>query len=279
MPYKTILVHVDETGQSAQRVALACQLALANEAHLLGVATTGVSRYVLQTAALNVQDPLIGPHLAWLREQAETALAGFEASARQAGVASFEKRVIDDEAGVGLATAARYADLVLLGQVNAAHDLPGPAKNVTEFVLVHGGCPLLVLPYAGQFEHVGQQVLLAWDGSAGARRALAGALPLLQKAANVDVVVYNPEAGEGEHGEQPGADISLYLARHGVKTTVVQEATAGDVGEALLSLAANRGADLLVMGGYGHARMREILMGGATRSVLASMTLPVLLAH
>ncbi|MYM76298.1 universal stress protein, partial [Duganella sp. FT134W] len=107
------------------------------------------------------------------------------------------------------------------------------------------------------------------------------ALPLLRASARVTLAVYQRRRHNGAHGVQPGADIALYLARHGVKVEV-QQNTAGpneDVGNALLSLAADSGADLLVMGAYGHQRWRELVLGGVTRRVLQSMTLPVLMAH
>jgi nucleotide-binding universal stress UspA family protein len=122
-------------------------------------------------------------------------------------------------------------------------------------------------------------VLVAWDGSQEASRALDGALPFLRQAAEVKVVVFNAEDQVNMHGEQPGADIALYLARHGVKVDVLQETTEQDIGNALLSLAADTVADMLVMGCYAHSRFRELMLGGASSTVLTSMTLPVLMAH
>lgn len=111
-----------------------------------------------------------------------------------------------------------------------------------------------------------------------ASRAIAAALPLLGRAALVTLAVFNPRASYGAHGEPPGADLAGYLARHGVKLDVVVR-EADDAGEALLSLAAERAADLLVMGCYGHARWRELLLGGVTRLILHRMTLPVLMTR
>jgi nucleotide-binding universal stress UspA family protein len=112
-----------------------------------------------------------------------------------------------------------------------------------------------------------------------ATRAVTAALPLLKQAARVTVVVFNPQSRYGVHGQQPGADLALYLSRHGVRVEVSAQPTALDAGNALLSLAADTGADLLVMGGYGHARLREMLLGGVTATILRDMTLPVLMAH
>jgi nucleotide-binding universal stress UspA family protein len=121
--------------------------------------------------------------------------------------------------------------------------------------------------------------LLAWDGSLEAARAISAALPLLQQVPRVTLAVYNGEEKYGAHGAVPGADMATYLARHGLKVDLVERHEPGAVGEALLSLAADLQAGLLVMGCYGHSRLREIVLGGATRDVLRGMTLPVLMAH
>ena len=124
-------------------------------------------------------------------------------------------------------------------------------------------------------------MVIAWDGSLEASRAVSGAIPLLRQADLVQVAVFDPEIGPAAHGEEPGADIALYLARHGVKVDVERQRTGNeiDIGNAILSHVADFGADLLVMGGYGHARVREILMGGVSRTILRSMTIPVLMSH
>jgi nucleotide-binding universal stress UspA family protein len=140
--------------------------------------------------------------------------------------------------------------------------------------------PVLIVPYAGRFPHVGSNVLIAWDGSMEATRAVTNAIPLLKRAKNVSVVLFNPSSAPPDvHGEQPGADIALYLARHDIKIEVMQQHTEFDVGNALLSLAADMRADLLVMGGYGHTRFREVLLGGVTMTMLNTMTIPVLMSH
>lgn len=118
--------------------------------------------------------------------------------------------------------------------------------------------------------------MVAWNASSEAARAVAAALPLLKRAARVSIAVFNP--GD-EHGEQPGADVALYLARHGVVCEVVSSRVDMDPANALLSLLADQQADLLVMGGYGHARFRELILGGVTKTMLRCMTAPVLMMH
>jgi len=192
---------------------------------------------------------------------------------------SWEKRVVDDEPAGGISLEARYADLVVVSQTDNDEVLPGVMSDFPEYVVMNSGRPVLIVPYAGEFMHVGKKVLIAWDGSMEASRAITGAMPFLRHAQEVKVVVFNAERQVNVHGEQPGADIALHLARHGVKVDVLQETTEQDSGNALLSLAADTFADLLVMGCYAHSRFREILLGGASRTVLESMTLPVLMSH
>ena len=142
------------------------------------------------------------------------------------------------------------------------------------------GRPILVVPNVGNFADLGRRVVIGWNASREAARAVNDAMPLLTAAETVTVLTIDPREGPRAHGELPGADISLHLARHGVKAEIERTASADlPVGEVLLSRVADLGADLLVMGAYGHSRARELLLGGATRSLLRSMTLPVLMSH
>ena len=150
---------------------------------------------------------------------------------------------------------------------------------MTEAVLFESGRPVLAVPYIGPDEAKIRNVIVAWDGRREASRAANEALPLLSKAETVSVVVVGDSAPSARTGE-PGADLALHLTRHGVNVSVKRISDAGiDVTNALLSHAADSEADLIVMGGYGHSRLREFVLGGATRGILGSMTLPVLMAH
>lgn len=275
MSYKTIVVHADATQQPAPRIALAAQLALAYDAHLAGVATTGVSRYLYQEGGVDLARTLLAPYMDGLYATAGRALERFERIARAAGVASCEARLMDDEAGAALVLAARYADLVVLGQQDPAAPEAPVGGDLAAWVLLACARPLLVVPYAQQAFAPGRRILAGWNGSPQAMRALGAALPFLQRAERVTVASCETPA-------EPAADsagLGPYLSRHGVAADLVRHSTGLDAGEGLLSLAADLGADMLVMGGYGHARLRELLLGGATRTVMRSMTVPVLLAH
>jgi nucleotide-binding universal stress UspA family protein len=121
--------------------------------------------------------------------------------------------------------------------------------------------------------------LISWDASRESTRAVTDAIPLLKRADLVQVAIFNPSSKPDAHGEQPGADIALFLARHDIKVEVSVHKTSTDIGNAILSLSHDLDSDMLVMGGYGHSRFREMIMGGVTRTILESMTIPVLMSH
>ncbi|PHV07089.1 universal stress protein [Janthinobacterium sp. BJB412] len=279
MSYRTILVHVDPSKRTPERVALAAQLAMTEDAHLVGAAMTGLTQFIYQCGAVDPSAGFVAPDLSFLNECADLALAGFTAQVERLGVRSWEARRLDEDAEAGLALQARYADLVVLGQPGEGEDGPGIVATLPEYVLLNSMRPVLVLPRVGHFEHIDRHALLAWDGSLEATRALTAAIPLLRRAGLVTLALFHPSTHNSVHGEVPGADIALYLARHGVKVEVSERPAADDIGEAILSLAAELDADLIVMGGYGHARLREMVLGGATSTVLRAMTVPVLMAH
>jgi nucleotide-binding universal stress UspA family protein len=285
MPYPTILVHVDDDGRSVERIDLAAQLALRAGGHLIGAAPTGVSRFLFHSMPPDKDDPTLALHLDMLRAQARAALAAFSAQCDSLRVPTFETRVIDDEAGPGLSLAGRAADLLVLGQA-----APGARAGTAELAThVISGCgrPVLVVPAAGPVGVPGRRILVSWDGGREAARALQQALPLLKAADQVLLAVFEVAAAEHVVADALAADPRPWLARHGVQATLAVHAIAHqrrlnrrhEVGERLLLLAAEVGADVLVMGAYGHSRFRQTLMGGVTRTVLEAMTLPVLMAH
>jgi nucleotide-binding universal stress UspA family protein len=279
MAYKTVLVHVDESEHASERIKLAAAVAMAESAHLIGTAMTGASRYIQRTKMLAELDPNFMVHLEFLRQRANRGLEVFEATAQKLGIPSFEKRLVDDEAGGGICVQARYCDLIVIGQIDPSEVSPVVMPDFPQYVVLNSGRPVMVVPYIGQFEHVGNRVLIAWDASAAATRAITNALPILKRAQVVDVVVFNPEEQSQLDAVLAGSDVALYLARHEIKVEVLQRSTDKDIGGAILSLATELDSDLLVMGGYGHSRFREILLGGVTRTVLESMTVPVLMSH
>ena len=205
------------------------------------------------------------------------ARAAFEATAARFGHRTIEWRTARQDLPEAIALNARYADLLIAAQPLPDTEGAGEAQRLQDSLTLVSGRPVLFVPYAGRFPVVGRKILLAWDASREAARAVSDSLPFLKGAQWVRVVVFNPGR---MHGEVPGADVGLYLARHGVKVSTASRVNKGvGIGELILSEAADCGADLLVMGSYGHSRVREIVLGGATRTLLESMTLPVLMSH
>jgi nucleotide-binding universal stress UspA family protein len=277
MSYRTIVVHVDRAPNSTARIEIAAQLAMREGAHLVGAAMTGVPRYMLAGSPYEGSGVLIANHLRQASERATAALARFEEIASRIGVQHEQRRHDLDEYS-GLCLQARYADLLVLGQADPDdHEEGGLLLDLPEQVLMHGGRPVLLVPRSGSFTPPARHALVAWNGSREAARAVSAALPLLQQVGQVTLAVLG--AGQGDHGEEPGADIALYLARHEIKVNVLVQPRPADAGKAILALASELGADLLVMGAYGHSRWREMVLGGATRTILAQATLPVLLMH
>jgi nucleotide-binding universal stress UspA family protein len=281
MSYKTVLVHVDKSEHASERIKLAATVAMTENAHLIGTAMTGASRYLQRPKMLAEFGPHFKLHLELLRQRATRGLEEFEAVALKVGIPSFEKRLVDDEAGGGVCLQARYCDLVVIGQIDPEEMSPVVMPDFPQYVVINSGRPVLIVPYAGQFDNIGNRVLIAWDASMAATRAITNAIPLLRRAQIVELVVFNPDElwPAQTHGVLPGADLALYLARHGIKVDVAQRHTDVEIGPSLLSLAAELRCDLIVMGGYGHSRFREILLGGVTRTVLERMTVPVLMSH
>jgi len=280
MSYKTILTYLNDSPASNNRAKLGCELANAFDAHLIGLAAAGVASLPGDVFFAQMGD-LIARMQSELDAIAAQATKEFEAVCQAQGVASIEPRVVGNTPLETVLLHARYSDLVIIGQdANDRDPAATTSRGFIEQVLLGAGKPVIIVPYAGQFDKMGSRCLLAWDGSREAARAVDDALPLLIKADLVEVVVINEGANNAAgHGAIPGADIALYLARHGVTAEVKNITSDIDVGNTMLSHAADTGSDLIVMGAYGHSRVREWIMGGATRMLLDTMTVPVLMSH
>jgi len=209
---------------------------------------------------------------------AKDAVARFDEAARRAGI-SFESRSMTASVAGGADTFGRIArrfDLSIVGQTEP--DKVAPEELIVEGALFDSGRPVLVVPYIQKGGLKLDRVMVCWDGSRNATRAVADAMPLLHKAKAVDVVIVANDKGKDD--ELPGADIAQHLARHDLAVDLKRiVATDTDIANTLLSHAADTSADFIVMGGYGHSRLREFILGGATRGILASMTVPVLMSH
>jgi nucleotide-binding universal stress UspA family protein len=280
MAIRDILVHLDATPRAATRLALAAGLAQRLQAHLTGLFVLDIPLPVFaggeMAGAAAMADMIDGMRAAGLEESAKVE-ASFAETLRREGIAG-EWRLAEGITGAQLALQGRYADLLVVGQ--AAPDGATPGNAAIEAALFQSGRPVLVVPHSGAVASLGRRALVGWNASREASRALHDALPLLAGAESVTVLTINAEPSVEGHGEEPGADIARHLARHGLQVTVRRIAGAEiSAGDLLLNEAADLGADLIVMGGYGHSRLRELVLGGATRTLLGQMTVPVLMSH
>jgi nucleotide-binding universal stress UspA family protein len=278
MSYKTILVHCDSSPTLPQRLRIAAKLAEHFEAHLIGLHVQAPMNLAAFSGGVVPLDSL---HVAYERsldserEKAAATFAGAVKGVRQSNEWRVARAYHDDE----LVVQSRYADLLVLGQTDASAMTSTP-KDLPEVVAISSGRATLVVPHVGVPAPPGKTVLLCWNASRESARAATEALPFLTAADKVIVLVIDPRTRTRDHGAEPGADVALWLARHGATVAVQREsAVDGDVGQIILSRAADHGADLIVMGLYGHSRLQEVILGGASRTLLSSMTVPVLMAH
>jgi nucleotide-binding universal stress UspA family protein len=209
---------------------------------------------------------------------AKAALDRFGAAAKRAGLAAEPLTISTSLAGAGehFSRIARRFDLAVVGQ--AEPDTSSIDDIISETTLFESGRPMIIVPYIQKGPLKLDKIMVCWDGSRQAARAIGDAMPLLAKAGKVEIVSIADEPGKQDKIE--GVDMGQHLTRHGLKVEI-ERIPRGDVdiADALLSHAADSGADVMVMGGYGHSRLRQFILGGVTRSIFRSMTIPVLMAH
>lgn len=278
MDYKTILVHVDDSPQWPDRFEVAAKLAGDFGAHLVGICVMSrpeLPGYVRSAEIAEMIAQRSRDAGARIKASRDTLLQRLSAQGL-----SGECRVVEGHPEDLAAVHGRYADLLIISQVDPGAPRAAEIMQDIQSVIFAAGRPLLLVPYIGKVKTLGDHVLVAWNASREATRAVTDALPLLKRAKKVTVMVVRPRADAKAHGDVPGADIAAYLARHGVKVEVSAEEGEGiEVGELMLSRAADLNVDLIVMGAYSHSRLRQWILGGATRTILESMTVPVLMSH
>jgi nucleotide-binding universal stress UspA family protein len=247
------------------------------EAHVLGVAFA--YEPVVPGSVMGAIPPeFIETQRAETEKYARAAADRFEQAAKRAGI-SAETRVLNASisgAADRFAGIARRFDIAVVGQPE--RDKSMPEEIVDEGVLFGSGRPVILVPFIQRTGIKLDRVMVCWDGSRAATRSVADSLPFLRRAKAVEIVmVANSQA---KTGELPGVDLGQHLARHGLKVEVKRITSPDiDVPSTILSYASDCGADMIVMGGYGHSRLREFVLGGVTRSMLESMTVPVLMSH
>jgi len=272
MDYRSILVHLDDNDRLAC-IDVAAALAARHGAELAGTYLVPTRELTPFTSAM-LPDSVVEHRLRDTGEAQERAESRFrEATARHA----LAHVTWSAPAGAAIDAAilhARYADLVVLPQPRAGFE-----SDLVHAVLMQAGRPALVVPSVGAAS-TGERVLVAWKEARESARALADALPFLTRAKAVRVVSVSSERDDTTRETLADKDIAAWLARHGVEATVRhQVADDVDAGNLLLSRAADFGADLVVMGAYSRPRLSEVVLGGVTRLMLQSMTVPVLMSH
>jgi nucleotide-binding universal stress UspA family protein len=275
---RDIVAFADGRPQDAGTIECAARLAREHGAHLTGafvcpfLLTAGGAAYVRGRA---IKELLAGydGEIATL-EKARREL--FERASRREGLAA-EWRAIRQPLTESIVVHARYADLVVAAR--PVLESPEAPTVVPESLVFASGRPVILLPSEAP-PTLGRRIIVGWNASREATRAVADALPLLARAEAVELLIVDPECHSGSHGEEPGADVARHLARHEVRVEVRTVASRGeDIGSVLLSRAAAFGADLLVMGAYGHSRLTELAFGGATRTALHEAELPLFMSR
>jgi nucleotide-binding universal stress UspA family protein len=276
--YKSILTHVNDPARTERLLGPAVALAERFGAHLLALSVVPPVVAIVDPSGYSV---VVDEHCKAYREHNREMRAAFEAAVANRG---FTAEWRDDEAGAfplmdRVLPYARAMDLIVACQTDPSWPA-SPSLDIANMLALEAGRPVLILPNSGTWVPTAQKVLVAWNGRREAARAVFDALPILQQATEVRVVWVNPQSEDEPPGDIPAADICASLARHAVKCEATEQLKPkAEVGETLLAFAADCGADLLVMGCYGHTRLRELVFGGASRHVLANMSVPVLMSH
>ena len=280
MTYRSLLVHLDQSPLCAVRTKAAIGLAKELDCHLVGIAPTGLVEFPAAPEAAAAFTDFVS--MAWdtMRGQADAAAQTFRDTCQAAGLKSFEAVTDEAEQASSLIQHAHSSDLTVLTQAERQGKGQAAAQAIVEQVVLYSARPTLILPYAGKFDRFGAHAMVAWDDSREAARAVSDALPMLRRAKRVQVVSWNEAGDSPDETLKPRLDaLHQWLMWQGVSADMQVETTDIGVAEAALSRAADLGADLIVMGAYGHARWAERVLGGATRGLLASMTVPVLMSH
>ncbi|WP_028220904.1 universal stress protein [Paraburkholderia oxyphila] len=285
MQYKTLLVYLDPSERAQARLDFSLTLAGRFDAHLIGLYSPFApeAREYFTVAGCA---PYYNDYCNARRAQQEAAEESFRHALRRAGMEG-EWIGFDDYAEQPIIRRSRHADLLVAGQAAPDDEAHSLRARFLEGVVMTSGRPVLVLPYAGALRPVGDSIVIAWDGSREAARAVHDAMALLPGAKRVTMLHIGTPAASGvatsgvATSDARIADLDAMLARHAVNVDFAQCMSDSDetAGDTLLSWVATSGCDLVVAGAYGHPHWRERLLGGVTRALLESATVPVLLSH
>jgi nucleotide-binding universal stress UspA family protein len=277
MSIKSIVVQIDETPASEVRARYAASMATVNRAHVTGVITHDPLAYLYP--GIESFSSFIDEVQIEMERRIKLSKDRFVELMKTLAVESFEARVEVGDPASQLCLAARYSDVVIVGRIDEKHVSPLTPSDLAEQLVLSARRPVIIVPPIASPQFRTARIAVLWNGSREASAAVKDALLLLQSAKEVHIVVFDSDPGHDRHGEEPGADIAWYLARHGVNAVIVREVSDGDVGEEALSYAIDRSIDLIVMGGYGHSRVRELILGGVSRTLLKHANVPLFMVH
>ena len=277
MSYKTILVHLNRASRCAALLETATTIAQRQQGHVTGLYVRPHIQAALAVDSLgNTQ--ILDDEIEAERRNAEAIEATFTRMTEGQAFTA-EWRAMDamrPDFAANVVEQAITADLFVAAQSDP--DWPVSSQlDFTERLILESGRPVLLVPYVGNYREIGTNVVIAWKPLRESARAVFNALPLLKTAKTVHIL----QIGEGRRSVvTPDTELAATLARHGVKAQLtMSQATDHSVGSELLSRLSDLGTDLLVMGAYGHTRLREYVFGGATRDITRTMTVPTLFSH
>ena len=277
MTFRSIIVHLDDSAAGERRVDAGVRLVRRLGGRLKAIYVSPQARTIVDIGELGPQDVA---RRVLERESHEHAEALLRRTATRAAIGDIEVRVLESDPLDEALAEMRCADLAILSQPEGASDDADFGRRLLANAVLGNGGPVLVLPFAQSSYEIGQNVVVAWDGGRESARAMRDALPILASAARVTLLSIGERTVTGEEIERSQSRVVAYLMAHGVHTQPRRlDSTLDDPAELLLSQMSDLGADLVVMGGYGHARLRELILGGVTRTMLEKMTAPLFLSH
>ncbi len=279
MEFKNILIHLDHSNGCRNRLETSFELARTFDAQLTGLFI--VPDYVVPSyVEAQISVDLITDVTEKAITRATDTLAGYQQLAEDANV-SMDARVVEGQVIPILREHTKYADLLLLGQ-DQPDDPDNSSYGLADALLFEGGCACMIVPHSGKLSAPGNRVLLTWDASRESARALREAMPFLTRAETVVVLSSEPDDGDAAtaRGHPHAQELAKFLKSHGIEA-ISSGISDPDLsaGDAIMGQAADMNADLIVMGAYGHTRLREIILGGVTRDLLKQAPVPLLLAH
>ncbi|TZF90020.1 universal stress protein [Cognatilysobacter lacus] len=278
--YRDVMLAITETDHDARAIKAAVEFCRVNDARLsvsvpfdmmqAQMQAFGTTPIVLEESYVELRKDAVA-HVARLRTQLQKEDVRFDVHIAEAQVHASRQL---------LALEARYHDIVIVAAPGPHDSTSAALHTIFSTLVVDSGRPVMAIPNEGRATFPPQCVLIGWQPTPEATRAVHDALPLLKQAKRVEIALAAPQVGETRHGQEPGADIAAHLARHGVGVNVrVDRLSRGPSGNDLLLVAEECGADLIIVGAYGHSRAREWAFGGVTRDLLERARVPVLYSH